>query len=237
MTNEARVVKQALTLARAQAGGAVSKSDVDPAYVPAIAAQLLRAGKADQALALVREVLHALTETPEVLAMARAVEAQALLALDRGDEALEAVEHGLSAAADASLDQFIGQLRVLRDQIRSITQMQAIAATPIEVLEQRASGPAELSSLLLQKALTLAKNDPAAARGLLGRARAAADASGDPRVRVAGLVNAAQILGALDDTDAARQALREALPLARLHLRDALGPIEALAQELGISLD
>lgn len=236
-TEEARVVKQALTLARAQAGGDVAASEVDAADTPALAAGLLRAGKADKALELVRRALTALADAPEALAKARAFEAQALLALGRGEEALTAMEEGISTAADAGLDQLVGQLRGLRDQIRSVTQMQTIAATPVEVLEQRASGPAELSRLLLQKALTLAKNDPAAARDLLARARAAADASGDPRVRVAGLLNAAQILGALDDTDSARQALREALPLARLHLRDALGPIEALAQELGVSLD
>jgi len=72
---------------------------------------------------------------------------------------------------------------------------------------------------------------------LLGQALLGRDTPGEAAACFEAAQSLLEGLGAQDKAAVIKQALLGALPLARLHARPALGPIEAIAQQLKIRLE
>lgn len=212
---------------------ALKELPVSPLDILESAHQALRSDRADDALSTLRDALPTLAQNPAHLAIARSIEGQALVAVHRGGEALDVLDLAIADAATAGLRREVNALQTLKDQLRGMIATAAIAAIPIEELEERASNPAQFAALLMQKAVASANAyDGDAARLFIVRARAAADASGQPLALLEVLVNAAQILDPLGDIEAARSSLDEARPIALEHAPDLLATIEALNRRL-----
>ncbi|UQA61114.1 hypothetical protein [Polyangium aurulentum] len=205
---------------------------MDPRSVLALAVNELRAGSADAALTRVHELLPSLHDKPDLLAPARAVEAQALAALGRGDEALALLDRGLEEAHNAGLPAHVEGLRGLAEQLRPQIEMARLAAVPVEEIDRMAPNPAARAVLLANKSIAhLALGDLGNAQVLLPLAREAADSSGEPGALVPVLLATAQVFAATDDAPKARRALNEARTVAAEHAPDALPLIDEM-QEL-----
>lgn len=205
---------------------------MDPRSVLALAVNELRAGSADAALTRVHELLPSLSDKPDLLAPARAVESQALAALGRGDEAIALLERGIDEAQAANLEAHVQGLSGLLEQLRPQIEMAKLAAVPVEEIDRMAPNAAARAVLLANKSIAhLALGDLANAQVLIPIARAAADSSGEPGALVPVLLATAQVFASSDDAPKARRALNEARTVAAEHAPDALPLIQEM-QEL-----
>ncbi len=170
---------------------------------------------------------------PQLVATAQAVIAQALAAKGRFDEALQAVESALSAAAGAGERELVEQLHGLRDKLQGAGDLERLVTTPVAELREQTSQPAKLAGLLAAKAsATLAADRPDEARTLLAEAATVAEQSGNPLARLDVLIHRSQFELSTGASAAARATIDEARAIATEHAGQALPLLEQLEQAL-----
>jgi tetratricopeptide (TPR) repeat protein len=205
----------------------------DPRLLLSLAANELRSGNAEVALARVRELLPNLQDNPDLLAPGRAVEAQALAALGHGDEALAVLERAIEDAEAADLREHVNGLQGVEEKLRPQIEMARLASISVEDIERTAPHQAARAVLFANKAIAhLAAGDLETAKVLIPLARGAAESSEEPGALVPVSLAAAQVFAAGNDYEAALRALADARVIAEEHLPDALPLIEEMREVL-----
>jgi hypothetical protein len=198
-----------------------------------LAASDLREGQPESALRRVRAALPDLEGVPDRLYPARALEARALAALGRGEEALELLERSAEEAASAGLPNHEQGLRGLAAKLAPDIEMARLVAIPVERIERDTPDLGARAVLLASKAMAhLARAEHDVAAALLPLARGAAEFAGEPAALVPVLLASAHIHAAEGAPDLARGVLAQARALAAEHAPDALALLDALQEAL-----
>ncbi len=202
---------------------------VDPKFVLSLAANELGAGDFEDALERVRRVQGLIGDDQALLAPSRALEARALAALGRGDEALLTLDRAIEEAGRAGAEVHVRGLSGLRQKLEQTLEMTRMASISTDDIEAQTPDAMTRAVLFSNKIVALlATGELESARVILPRARAAAEEADEPRALLPVLLATAQLCVATDDMHSAKRALEAARALAARFDPDAVGLIDEM---------
>jgi tetratricopeptide (TPR) repeat protein len=202
---------------------------VDPRFVLSLAANELGAGDFEDALERVRRVQPLIGDDQALLAPSRALEARALAALGRGEEALLVLDRAIDEAGRAGAEVHARGLSGLRQKLEQTLEMTRMAAISPDDIERQTPDAKTRAVLFSNKIVALlATGELEQARMILPRAREAAEEADEPGALLPVLLATAQLCVATDDTHSANRALEAARALAVRFEPDAVALIDEM---------
>lgn len=224
-----KAVRQKLTMARAQSQRGAGASLVEAELKPAVMA--MKEGRLEEARALALEARGTLKGGEA--AMAAAVETQALVKLERWEEALAAADAAVELAAAAGDRNLANNFRALQDDVRKRHAQKNMAKLSLETVRASADTAAVRVSRLILKALAeLQSGHSDTAFVAFSAAWEEAKASGDAKAKLEVRVRRSLAYASTGEHEAAQVDLQAARDLARGLDTEAKVAVEKVAEIL-----